>query len=169
AIGCVGLERARRFGNKREALEAGDTLIRGLKASPNELRRQGLSINQDGVVRSVHDLLGYPDITLERLAVLWPEITGIPADVVEQLEIEGRYAGYLERQQADILAFRRDESLVLPDDLDYASIGSLSNEIRLKLVQARPATLGAASRIPGVTPAALTALLGHVKKRIRPS
>jgi len=118
----------------------------------------------DGVRRSAFALLRYPDISWEQLVAQWPEISGLRVDVAEQLEIEGRYAGYMDRQTADILAFRRDESLELPDDLDYGAIGSLSNEVRLKLQAARPATLGAAGRIPGVTPAAMTALLAHVKR-----
>jgi tRNA uridine 5-carboxymethylaminomethyl modification enzyme len=91
----------------------------------------------------------------------------VPRLVAEQLEIEGRYAGYLERQDADIRAFRKDELLALPENLDYAAVGSLSTEIREKLSKARPETLGAASRIPGITPAALTALLRYVRRSAR--
>jgi tRNA uridine 5-carboxymethylaminomethyl modification enzyme len=109
-------------------------------------------------------LLGYPEVSWSQLTGVWPELAGITPQVVEQLEIEGRYASYLDRQASDIAAFRRDEQLMLPDDLDYGAIGSLSAEVRLKLTKARPATLGAAGRIPGVTPAALTALLVHVKR-----
>jgi tRNA uridine 5-carboxymethylaminomethyl modification enzyme len=164
AIGCIDSERSAVFGAKLEALEGGRRLMQSLVATPNELKARGLSVNQDGVRRSALDLLRYPDITWAVLAKLWPEVGGLRPDVAEQLEIEGRYAGYLDRQAADIAAFRRDESLALPADLDYAAIGSLSAEVRAKLAQARPATLGAAGRIPGVTPAALMALLGHVKR-----
>jgi tRNA uridine 5-carboxymethylaminomethyl modification enzyme len=104
-------------------------------------------------------------MTLARLAAVWPELASLRPDVAEQLEIEGRYAGYLDRQEADIRAFRRDEDLALPDGLDYAAIGGLSSEVRSKLDAARPETLGAAARIPGVTPAALTALLRHARRR----
>lgn len=138
--------------------------MQDLNSTPNELRTHGLNINLDGVRRSAFDLLRYPDMAWEDLLRLWPQLQALRSDVAEQLEIEGRYAGYLDRQTADIAAFRRDESLAIPDDLDYASVGSLSAEIRLKLDKARPATLGAASRIPGMTPAALTALLGHVRR-----
>jgi tRNA uridine 5-carboxymethylaminomethyl modification enzyme len=124
-----------------------------------------LNVNHDGVRRSAADLLRYPDIDLSQLARLWPELTELPRDIAEQIEIDARYAGYLDRQEADIRAFRKDESLLLPDDLDVDAIGSLSTEIRQKLRQARPATLGAAARIPGVTPAAVIALLRHVKRR----
>jgi tRNA uridine 5-carboxymethylaminomethyl modification enzyme len=165
AVGCVGSERSMRFRDKSAALGAGRQLLSELKASPNVLRKHGLEVNQDGVVRSAWDLLAYPNIDLARLAGVWPELGGFAADVAEQLQIEGTYRGYLVRQDADIRAYRREEDLALPDDLDYDGIGSLSNEVRQKLKMARPETLAAAGRIPGITPAALTALLGHVKKR----
>ncbi|MGE5146639.1 MAG: tRNA uridine-5-carboxymethylaminomethyl(34) synthesis enzyme MnmG, partial [Candidatus Eiseniibacteriota bacterium] len=165
ALGCVSADRAGRFGAKAEALEQGRRLVQTLTATPTQLQRHGLSVNLDGVPRSAAALLAYPDIDLGRLGAIWPELAAIRPDVAEQLEIEARYAGYLERQEADIRAFRRDESLRLPDDLDYGAIGSLSNEVRLKLDRARPETLGAAARISGVTPAAITALLRHVRRR----
>ncbi len=102
---------------------------------------------------------------LPALSAIWPELAGLSPVVAEQIEIDARYAGYLDRQEADIRALRRDDALLLPSDLDYATVGSLSTEIRLALTKARPATLGAAARLPGVTPAALAALLGHVKRR----
>ncbi len=139
-----------------------------MRLPPTSLRRHGLAVNADGVPRSAAELLAHPGIDVARLAAIWPELGGIPADIAEQLEIDARYAGYLERQARDIAAFRRDESLLLPDSLDYATVGSLSAEIRGKLASARPATLGAASRISGVTPAALVALLQHVKRRPEP-
>jgi len=164
ALGCVGSVRRQAFAAKSEALLQGRGLMDSLAATPNELKAKGFNVNLDGVRRSAFALLRYPDISWEQLVAQWPEISGLRVDVAEQLEIEGRYAGYMDRQTADILAFRRDESLELPDDLDYGAIGSLSNEVRLKLQAARPATLGAAGRIPGVTPAAMTALLAHVKR-----
>ncbi|MBF0393893.1 MAG: tRNA uridine-5-carboxymethylaminomethyl(34) synthesis enzyme MnmG, partial [Alphaproteobacteria bacterium] len=164
AIGCVGSERAAHFAARQGALEAGQALVRRLSASPTALARQGLAVNQDGVARSALDLLGYPEMTMARLAAVWPELAALPPAVVEQVEIEGRYAGYLDRQAADIRAFRRDESLTLAPDLDYGAVGSLSNEVRVTLARARPATLGAAARLPGVTPAAVTALLAHVRR-----
>lgn len=163
-LGCVGSLREKLFSEKLTALNEGRALMQDLNSTPNELRTHGLNINLDGVRRSAFDLLRYPDMAWEDLLRLWPQLQALRSDVAEQLEIEGRYAGYLDRQTADIAAFRRDESLAIPDDLDYASVGSLSAEIRLKLDKARPATLGAASRIPGMTPAALTALLGHVRR-----
>ncbi|WP_068430030.1 tRNA uridine-5-carboxymethylaminomethyl(34) synthesis enzyme MnmG [Magnetospirillum sp. XM-1] len=162
--GCVGSERWASFVVKAAGLERGRALLRSLKASPDMLRKQGLEINRDGVVRSAWDLLAYPDLDLVRLAQVWPELGSLPAGVAEQLEIEGKYASYLDRQEADIRAYRREEGLALPDDLDYDAIGSLSNEVRQKFKAARPETLAAAARIPGITPAAVTALLGFVKR-----
>ena len=162
--GVIGSTRAAAFMAKREALDEARARMQALTATPKELAAAGLHVNQDGVRRSALDLFSYQTVTWQTLHGLWPELAAIPAAVAEQLEIEGRYAGYLSRQTTDIVAYRKDEGLVLPDDLDYATVGSLSAEIRLKLSKARPATLGAAARIPGMTPAALTALLGHVKK-----
>ena len=165
AVGCVGSKRQELFGAKAVALAAARELVRSLQATPVELVRQGIQVNQDGVRRSVADLLRYPDLDMATLSRLWPELAEIPADIAEQVEIDGRYAGYLDRQEADIRAFRKDEALALPDDLDVDAIGTLSAEIRQKLRQSRPATLGAAARIPGMTPAALVSLLRHVKRR----
>jgi tRNA uridine 5-carboxymethylaminomethyl modification enzyme len=163
-IGCVGSERAAVFTAKMEQLDAGRTLARDLRLSPTALREHGIAVNGDGIARSVSDLLGYPGIDVARLTQIWPELAGLSSEISEQLEIDGKYAGYLERQEADIQAFRRDEALHLPADLDYGAVGSLSTEICSKLSAARPATLGAASRISGVTPAALVALLKYVRR-----
>jgi tRNA uridine 5-carboxymethylaminomethyl modification enzyme len=137
----------------------------GLSATPTELRNLGLAIKQDGVRRNALELMAYPDITWERLTAIWPALQALSAEIAEQMEIDGRYAGYLKRQAADVVAFRRDEDLSLAPDLDYDRIAALSNEARQKLKTVRPSTLGAAGRIPGVTPAALVALLRHVKRR----
>jgi tRNA uridine 5-carboxymethylaminomethyl modification enzyme len=164
AVSCISAVRARAFHTKTAALEAGRALVQDLSATPNALRVAGFTVNQDGVRRSAFDLLRIPGIDLARLAAFWPEVRTLRADVAEQIEIEARYAGYLERQEADIRAFRRDETLALAPDLDYRAITSLSNEVREKLDLARPATLGAAARIPGMTPAAIVTLLRHVKR-----
>ncbi|MGC2854678.1 tRNA uridine-5-carboxymethylaminomethyl(34) synthesis enzyme MnmG [Novispirillum sp. DQ9] len=167
AAGVVGAERAAAWTAKAEALAAGKALMESLTATPRQAETVGIKINQDGVRRSALTLFGHPETTFEKLCTLWPELRGLRPDIAEQLEIEGRYAGYMARQKADIEAFRRDEDLEIPADLDFAAVGGLSAEIRLKLTEAKPATLGAASRIPGVTPAALTALLGHVRRKRR--
>jgi tRNA uridine 5-carboxymethylaminomethyl modification enzyme len=163
-LGCVGSERGEAFAAKTEALANARELAENVRLTPQQLRSRGISVNADGVARSAADLLRHPDIPWERIAAIWPELGAIAPEIAEQLEIDGRYAGYLDRQEAEIHAFRRDENLTLPQDLDYDAIGSLSTEIRQKLRAARPANLGAASRISGVTPAALVALLRHVKR-----
>jgi tRNA uridine 5-carboxymethylaminomethyl modification enzyme len=165
AIGCVGSERQEAFAVKSAALLSARALAGGLKASPSALAKRGVSINQDGVVRSSLELLANPDVDWARLIALWPELAGIAPDIAEQLTIDALYEGYLSRQRADIAAFRRDEALELPASIDYAAIGSLSNEVRQKLSAHRPANLGQAARISGVTPAALVALLKHVRRR----
>ena len=164
-IGCVDREREVAFTAKLAALTSARALARRLTLSPSALRERGIAVNADGVSRTAAELLAYPGIDLGRLTAIWPELGGISPVVAEQLEIDARYAGYLERQEADIRAFRKDEALELPLDLDYAAVGSLSAEIRAKLQEGRPATLGAAARISGVTPAALVALLKHVRRR----
>ncbi len=166
ALGCVDVSRETLWIKKSEALESARTLMKDrLKATPNELEKHGVSVNKDGRRRSAFDLLPHPGTDWAALARIWPEMSDIPANVREQVEIDAGYAGYMDRQEADIRAFRKDEALELPADLNYADIGSLSTEIRTKLSAARPATLGAASRLPGVTPAAVIALLRHVKRR----
>jgi tRNA uridine 5-carboxymethylaminomethyl modification enzyme len=163
--GCVSAERAAAFGNKSDSLATARALVRRLALSPSALRNCGIAVNADGVPRTAAQLLAYPGIDLPRLSAVWPELAPITADIAEQLEIDARYAGYLERQEADIRAFRKDEALELPAGLDYGTVGSLSAEIRSKLEEAKPTTLGAAARISGVTPAALIALLKHVRRR----
>ncbi len=163
-IGCVGPVRARHFASKAEELEAGRDLAQGLTATPDALRREGFEINRDGVRRSAFDLLRHRGVDLARLARIWPDLGALRPAVAEQIEIDARYAGYLERQEADVRAFRRDEALVLPEELDYGAVPGLSNEARQVLSAARPATLGAAARLPAMTPAAIVILLRYVKR-----
>jgi tRNA uridine 5-carboxymethylaminomethyl modification enzyme len=164
-IGCVRATRGQRFAAKMMALAEARQCLTTLRMTPPALRRHGIAVNEDGITRSAMELLAYPGIDLPRLARVWPELAAFAPDIAEQLEIDARYAGYLERQERDIASFRRDEALLLPPDLNYAAVGSLSREICDKLTLGRPATLGAAARISGVTPAALVALLKHVKRR----
>jgi len=165
SIGCVDSERARSFEAKHGLLSVARETMQALSALPIDLERMGYKINQDGVRRTAHDLMRYPEIDFSVLKKIWPELDAIRPDIAEQVEIDARYAGYIQRQEADIKAFRRDEALSLPHDLDYKTVGSLSNEMCVKLSKFRPETLGAAARIPGVTPAALVALLRHVKRK----
>lgn len=164
AAGCVGSERAAHWSRREQDLLSARELAARLKASPNMLATHDIAVSQNGVARSVFDLLANPDVSFAQLRAIWPELEEIAPSVVTQLEIDALYAGYLARQDADILAFRRDEALALPEDLDYPAIGGLSTEVCEKLLTAQPATLGAASRISGVTPAAIVAILRHVKR-----
>jgi tRNA uridine 5-carboxymethylaminomethyl modification enzyme len=149
---------------KQSALAAARQEARGLSLTPSEAGREGLKVNADGQRRDLLQLLAYPSIGFGELARIWPQLERWPAHVREQIEIEALYAGYLDRQQADADAFRREEQLALPAGLDYAAIGGLSNEVREKLATVRPLTLGQAARIEGVTPGAIAALLAHVKR-----
>ena len=166
-IGLVGDERSCYTVEKIDKFTKAKAFAADLKATPTALAKTGIKINQDGVRRSVMDLLAYPNITMADLTAVWPELSELDADTLEYLTIDATYAGYLERQARDIEAFRRDEGLRIPDALDYAAIGGLSNEVRSKLMEARPATLGQAARIEGVTPGALMAVLAHIKKANR--
>ena len=163
-LGCVSRRRAAAFQKKTAALDGGRALLHGLSATPDALARHGLAVKRDGVRRSAFDLLRYPDVDMAALRRIWPELGAVRADVVTQLETDARYAGYLERQEADIHAFRRDEALALPQALDYDAVAGLSNEARDVLKQARPESLGAAARLSGMTPAALLAVLAHVRR-----
>ncbi len=164
ALGCVSGERRRHLAAKAAALAAARELVARLAATPSELCRRGLAVARDGARRSAAEVLRQPRMTVAALAALWPELAALRDDVAEQLETDACYAGYLDRQQADIVAFRRDEALTLPEDLDYGAVGGLSAEVCETLLLARPATLGAAARLSGITPAALTALLAHVRR-----
>jgi tRNA uridine 5-carboxymethylaminomethyl modification enzyme len=159
--GIVGSERARAFANKLERLTVSRETMTSLSLTPNEAAKHGLAIRQDGVRRTALDLLSLTDFA--GLTRIWPQLAAMDPPIIEQLEIDAQYAGYLDRQDADIIAFRRDEGRALPAGLDYGAVIGLSNEVRQKLEQIHPATLGQAARIEGVTAAALTLVLAHVK------
>jgi tRNA uridine 5-carboxymethylaminomethyl modification enzyme len=164
-LGVVGSRRGEAFHVKHAALADARAQAYALSLTPAAAAKAGLPVKADGQRRNVLELLAYPTIAFADLARIWPQIGDWPAAVREQIEIDASYAGYLDRQAADAEAFRRDEDLRLPAELDYASIGGLSNEVREKLAAVRPLTLGQAARIEGVTPGALTALLAHVRRR----
>jgi tRNA uridine 5-carboxymethylaminomethyl modification enzyme len=164
AWGCLGAERRAAWTAKAARLAAARDLAARLRATPPQLARAGIAVNADGLIRSAADLLALPDIDTRRLAALWPDLGMLTPDVAEQLEIEARYRGYLSRQDADIRTHRADAALVLPATLDYAAMTALSIEMRQKLAAARPASLAQASRIPGITPAALAILLRHARR-----
>ncbi|MBN2751292.1 MAG: tRNA uridine-5-carboxymethylaminomethyl(34) synthesis enzyme MnmG [Rhodospirillaceae bacterium] len=163
AWGCVGSCRAQAFAEKKKALDIARQTFLERVITPNEAADFGWTLNRDGVRRTAFDLLAHSGVGRDKIMAAWPDLAAFRADVLEQLEVESRYVGYLGRQQHDIEAFRRDEALILDENIPYDRIGSLSTEVLAKLKAAQPATLGAAARIPGVTPAAITALLHFVR------
>jgi tRNA uridine 5-carboxymethylaminomethyl modification enzyme len=167
ALGCVGLSRRSRHASKMAALEAARDFARSVSLTPNEADRHGLALNKDGQRRSAFELLSHPNVSIADLAKIWPRFGDLPPKIAEQVEIDAKYDVYLSRQAADIAAYRRDESLELPDGLDYSQLRGLSNEVRQKLDAARPRTIGQAARMDGVTPAALTLLVAHLKRNGR--
>lgn len=164
ALGCVGAAREAAFTAKSQAQSAARARLDQVSESPNALARHGIKINLDGIKRTAFELLAFPDVTFEGLLAVWPDLADIAAPTRATLEIEAKYAHYLARQSADVEAYRRDENLILPQDLNYQSIPGLSNEASQKLEALKPETLGQAGRIPGMTPAALVVLLRHVRR-----
>jgi tRNA uridine 5-carboxymethylaminomethyl modification enzyme len=167
ALGCVGATRAARHAEKMVTLAAAREYACSVALTPTQAQRHGLILNQDGQRRTAFELLSHPAIGVAQLAPIWPRLGGLPPKIAEQLEIDAKYDVYLSRQADDIAAYRRDEGLLLPEHLDYASIRGLSNEVRQKLQSLRPRTIGQAGRIDGITPAALTLLLAHLKRANR--
>ena len=166
AIGGISKLRKAKYAMKINKITETVKQVSDLSETPNILKKQGLNVNQDGIRRSVMDLLAYPNITKTQLLNVWPVLKSIPNFAWEYLETEALYSGYIERQAKDIAAFRRDEGLRIPEGFNYKTIGGLSNEVISKLEKVRPLTLGQASRIEGVTPGSLTAVLAHVRKAI---
>ena len=169
AIGCVGAVRRRRHEAKMSALTEARDIARCVSLTPNEAERHGLALNKDGQRRTAFELLSHPNIGMEQLVRIWPRFGEVEQKIAEQLEIDAKYEVYLSRQAADIAAYRRDEGLQLPETLDYAQLRGLSNEVRQKLEALRPRSIGQAGRIDGITPAALTLLAAHLKRRQRNS
>ena len=172
AIGCVGRVRQQLHQQKMATLSAARDMARQLTVTPGEASRLGFALNRDGKRRTAFELLSYPDMGIADVARIWPEFLSLPASIGEQLEIDAKYAVYLERQAAEVAAFRRDEAFQIPDGIDYAVVPGLSNEARQKLSAARPRTIGQASRLDGMTPAALVLLAAFVRRgqfaRVRP-
>ena len=166
ALGCVGAARSRRHGAKMAALTAARLQAKSLTVTPNEAGRYGLSLNKDGQRRSAFELLAYPEIGWRELEKIWPELSAIDPAIAVHLEIDAKYDVYLERQTADVDAFRRDEGLIL-SDVDYRLVPGLSNEARARLEAARPWTVGQAGRLDGLTPAALGILAAYLRREAR--
>jgi tRNA uridine 5-carboxymethylaminomethyl modification enzyme len=163
-LGCVGAERRTTFAARCLALEEGRVLLQGLSLTPNEAARHGLELNRDGRRRTGLELLAHPAVGLARLRAIWPEVGRIAPQIATQLEVDARYAAYVDRQETDIQALRKEESVRIPADFDYGCVPSLSTEVRQKLEALRPATLAQAARMEGMTPAALMLLLAHLRK-----
>lgn len=164
-IGCVSKERYDVFKRKYTEINHYRFLCENLFVTPNELEdKYGVKTKKDGTRRTAFNVMSYPDVSRETVIAVWPELKDISLAVYEEIEIEAKYAGYLKRQLADIEIFKKDENLKIREDIDYGKIGGLSREMVAKLSKVRPATIGEASRIPGVTPAAIAAVLGYVNK-----
>ena len=164
ALGLVGAQRTGAWAQKKQALADASAWAKSVAATPNEAGAAGIQVNRDGVRRSAFDLLAYPDIGFAELSRLWPEAAGFTSAVQEQVKIDAGYAVYLERQRADVAAFRRDEDLHIPEDFDFDSVTGFSNETRQKFRSIRPRTIGQAGRIDGITPAATTLLMAALRK-----
>ena len=164
SIGCIGSTRTKLHGEKMSALKAAREFANSVSLTPKEAGLHGLALNKDGQRRTAFELLSYPHMMISDLAKIWPRFGELAPNISEQIEIDAKYDVYLSRQAADVAAYRRDESFMLPDDLDYETMRGLSNEAKQKLQQNRPRTIGHASKIDGMTPAALTLLVAHVKR-----
>jgi tRNA uridine 5-carboxymethylaminomethyl modification enzyme len=164
-LGCVSAERARRHRIKMVELGAARAMAEAETVTPTDAARHGISLRKDGQRRSAFELLSYPDIGIADVAKIWPRFADLSSKVAEQLEIDAKYHVYLGRQAADVESYRRDESLILPEDIDYAGLPGLSNEARNKLQTHRPRTIGHAGRLDGITPAALTLLVAHLRRQ----
>jgi tRNA uridine 5-carboxymethylaminomethyl modification enzyme len=165
SVGCVGSNRSEAFAAKAKRLTEAEALLRSLTLTPDQAAKHGLSINRDGRRRSAFDLLAYPEIELSRIAEIWQEIREIDVRIAEQMAIDARYSVYVKRQELDIASFRKDEAIAIPADFVFAALPGLSTELSQKLERHRPASLGQAARLDGMTPAALMLLLAHLKKR----
>jgi tRNA uridine 5-carboxymethylaminomethyl modification enzyme len=165
AFGCIGIDRRKAFEAKISKIDSARKQLLSLAVTPNEAEPSGVKLNRDGVRRTAWDLLSYPDIDWEQVARLWPELGAIEGSIASQLKIEASYSVYLERQQRDISALQRDETVHIPENFDYRQLSGLSHEIVQKLERVRPGNLGQAGRIDGMTPAALTLILTGLKRR----
>ena len=164
-LGLIPDVQATNFAAEQTALEAARTLLGSLSATPHQLSTHGIEVRQDGQLRSLFDWLRFPAVTHEAARRVWPELALVPDDLLASLAVDANYASYIVRQESEVTALRRDEGLTLPANLDFTEVAGLSKEMVERLSRARPLTLGAASRLPGITPAALIALLPHTTRR----
>ena len=164
-IKLINKERMKVFNDKMLKLTNISSKLDKLLLSPSEAAKSGIKIAKDGIVRSANQILGQNGVNISKLRDIWPEIKKYSKEIDEQLEINAHYRGYLVKQKADILAFKRDENLVIPDNIDYDSLSGLSNEVKSKFKKIKPQTMGQALRIDGITPAAVYILLSFVKRK----
>ncbi len=160
-IGCVGQYRYDVFKTKQEQISRLRAMVDELSIRPLDMEKYGIKKDSR---RTAFNLMSYEDVSRETILKIWPQLADFKPEIYEAVEIEARYSGYIKRQMADIEVFKKDEQLKIRDDIDYSKIGGLSNEMVIKLSRVRPSTIGEASRISGVTPAAIMAILGYMKK-----
>jgi tRNA uridine 5-carboxymethylaminomethyl modification enzyme len=165
AAGCVGPAREQKFREVLARLELVLDRLRSWTLTPQEAAQHGLSLNRDGIRRSAFQLLSYPDLDWATLARVWPEMREVEPSVADRLASDAQYAVYMDRQRADVAAFKRDEAILLDEGIDYATLSGLSQELRGKLAAVQPTTLGQAARIEGITPAAITLLAAYARRR----
>ena len=163
-LGCVGAARAGAYVRVAEQLDAARAMLHAATATPRELEAHGLAVNRDGARRSAFELAAQAQFPLSVLARVWPRLADIPLSIVRRLEADAKYSVYLDRQAEDVARYRRDDPALLPPDLDYDRLSGLSNEIKQKFIAVRPASLGQARRIEGVTPAALALIAAHARR-----
>jgi tRNA uridine 5-carboxymethylaminomethyl modification enzyme len=163
-IGCVATARSVRFEAYKSELDEARRMLQSLETTPNEARKAGLMLNQDGQRRTAYELLSYPDHDTEKLASIWPELRSLSAKVAEAMDIEASYAVYMKRQAVDIADIKRDEDRTIPADFDYSVLSGLSNELKQKLKRAQPFNIAQAARVDGMTPAAISLLLVHLRR-----
>ena len=164
-IELINNERMRIFSDKMQKISNISSKLDKLSLSPSKAEKSGIKIAKDGVIRSANQILGQKDVYISKLREIWPEIIKYSDEIDEQIEINAHYRGYLVRQKADILAFKRDENLVIPKNIDYDCLSGLSNEVKSKFKVIKPKTMGQALRIDGITPAAVYILLSFVKRK----
>ena len=164
-IGLVLNERKEIYQEKKSELSKFRIKMDSLNLTPSKAEKYGINIAKDGIKRSANELLGQKSVNMSKIREIWPEIKFVSREIDEQLEINSHYKGYLKKQNADILAFKRDENLIIPENLDYDSFSGLSNEVKSKFKKIRPKTMGQALRIDGITPAAVYILLSHLKRK----
>ena len=164
-VGLVSEERKLIFEDKFAKISKISLQMSSLRISPTKAEKHGIKIAKDGILRSADEILAQKDANMSKIRGIWPEILDFGSEIDEQIEINSHYRGYLKKQNADILAFKRDENLIIPDNIDYDQFSGFSNEVKAKFKEIRPKTMGQALRIDGITPAAVYILLSHVKRR----